>query len=77
MRAFEKIRELVISDWYFSGRMETISEKEKGNIIKECHWYLTGRTMQVYTYYLDLLSILMPFHNCMQYVHSYKMHCLC
>ena len=24
MRAFEKIRELVILDWYFSGRMETL-----------------------------------------------------
>ena len=26
MRAFEKIKELVILDWYFSGRMETISK---------------------------------------------------
>ena len=31
MRAFEKMRELVIWDWYFSGRMETISTKKKGN----------------------------------------------
>ena len=31
MRVFEKIKELVIWDWYFSGRMETINTKEKGN----------------------------------------------
>ena len=36
MRAFEKIRELVIWDWYFSGRMETISTKKKGNERKGC-----------------------------------------
>ena len=28
--AFEKISQLVIKDWYFNGRMETISTK-KGN----------------------------------------------
>ena len=37
MHAFEKIRKLFIWDWYFSGRMETISTKEKGNERKECH----------------------------------------
>ena len=31
MGAFEKIRELVILDLYFSGRMEIISMGEKGN----------------------------------------------
>ena len=31
MRAFEKNRELDILDWYFSGRMEMISMKKKGN----------------------------------------------
>ena len=36
MRAFEKIRELFIWDWYFSGRMETISAKKKGIERKEC-----------------------------------------
>ena len=36
MRAFEKIKELVIWDWYFSGRMETSSRKKKGNERKEC-----------------------------------------
>ena len=36
MHAFEKIRELVIWGWYFSGRMETISTKKKGNERKEC-----------------------------------------
>ena len=37
MRAFEKNRGLEIWDWYFSGRMETISMKKKGNERKECH----------------------------------------
>ena len=36
MRAFEKIRGLVIWDWYFSGKMETISTKKKGNERKGC-----------------------------------------
>ena len=37
MRAFEKIRELVIWDWYFSGRMETISTKKIGiESISDC-----------------------------------------
>ena len=36
MHAFWKIRGLVIWDWYFSGRMETISMKKKGNERKEC-----------------------------------------
>ena len=36
MCAFEKIKELVIWDWYFSGRMEAISTKKKGNERKEC-----------------------------------------
>ena len=36
MRAFEKMRELVIWDWYFSGRMETISTKKKGNESEGC-----------------------------------------
>ena len=35
MSAFDKIRGLVIRDWYFSGRMETISTKKKGNERKE------------------------------------------
>ena len=41
MRAFEKMRELVIWDWYFSGRMETISTKKKGNERKRCQKYAT------------------------------------
>ena len=36
MHAFEKIRELVIWDWYFSGRIETISGKEKDHERKGC-----------------------------------------
>ena len=36
MRTLEKIRELVIQDGYFSGRMETISTKEKGDERKGC-----------------------------------------
>ena len=35
MGAFEK-RELVIWNWYFSGRMDTISMKKKGNERKGC-----------------------------------------
>ena len=35
MRVFEKIRGLVIWDWYFSGRMETISTKKKGKERKQ------------------------------------------
>ena len=31
-----KNRELVICDWYFSGRMETTSTKKKGNEREEC-----------------------------------------
>ena len=37
MREFEKIRGLVIFDWYFSERMEIISTGEKGNEREECH----------------------------------------
>ena len=33
MRAFEKISEFVIRDWYFSARIKTISTKKKGNEI--------------------------------------------
>ena len=36
MRAFEKHKGLVIWDWYFSGRMGTISMKKKGNERTEC-----------------------------------------
>ena len=36
MRAFEKIRGLVIWDRYSSGRMETTSTKKKGNERKGC-----------------------------------------
>ena len=36
MSAFDKIRGLVIRDWYFSGRMETISTKKKGKERKGC-----------------------------------------
>ena len=32
----EKIRGLVIWDWYFSGRMQVISTKKKGNERKGC-----------------------------------------
>ena len=38
IHAFKKIRGLVILDWYFSGRMETISTPEKGNKRKECKY---------------------------------------
>ena len=37
MRAFEKIRGLLIWDWYFSWRMEIISTEKKGN-----EWYFSG-----------------------------------
>ena len=33
-----KKRELVIWDWYFSGRMETINMKKKGNERKKCRF---------------------------------------
>ena len=33
---FQKIRGLVIWDWYFSGRMEIISTEEKVKERKEC-----------------------------------------
>ena len=36
MCAYEKIRVLVIWDWYFSGRMETICTKKKGIERKGC-----------------------------------------
>ena len=36
MHAFEKIRGLVIQDWYFSGRMEIISREKKENERKGC-----------------------------------------
>ena len=40
MRAFEKIRELVILDWYFSGRIEITSTWKKCNKRKECRYVI-------------------------------------
>ena len=38
MHAFEKLRGLVILDWYFRGRMETISTGEKGATAIQIHF---------------------------------------
>ena len=40
MHAFEKIRELVILDWYFSGRIEITSTWKKCNKRKECRYVI-------------------------------------
>ena len=47
MHAFEKIRGIVIWDWYFSERMETISMKKKGNERKECQ--NTAQKLRIHT----------------------------
>ena len=56
MHAFGKIRELVILDWYFSGRMETISTKKKGNERKGCQNIVQKLCKHMYTTHLLMQS---------------------
>ena len=59
IHAFEKIIELVIWDWYFSARMETISMKVKGNERKGCRYvtlFLAFVCLPIYCVYTKFLS---------------------
>ena len=55
MHAFEKICQLVIWDWYFSGRMEMITTKNIGNERKEC-WILVFVCLPIYCVYTWFLE---------------------